>query len=75
MCAACDKARLGSFEGLTELAANPLKSTYLCSCAKCGALWAGHAFEPQIMWEFNENDARENFPDWQPTSVIKVSRT
>jgi len=66
MCSKCEKASNGHWEGLDELVANAPKNTYLCQCPHCGALWAGYAFTPQIMYEFSPSEAAENFPAYRP---------
>ncbi len=62
MCAACEKTRNGDFEGLDEIIANEKQHTYLCRCTRCGALWMGHAFTPQLFIEVNTKEAEDAFP-------------
>jgi hypothetical protein len=65
MCSDCEKAGSGDFNGLDELAENAPRATYLCGCPRCGALWMGHGYTPQLMIELTSVEAAEEFPNWQ----------
>ena len=65
MCSICGKAASGDWHGLDELVANEPRHTYLCGCPRCGALWMGHGFTPQLMLELAPAEAAEEFPDWR----------
>lgn len=68
MCSICEKSAGGDFDGLDELAANVPRSTYLCRCPHCGALWMGHAYTPQLMIELTGAVASAEFPGWDRPS-------
>jgi hypothetical protein len=64
VCPSCAKSAGGDFDGLEELAANEPRHTYLCRCPRCGALWMGHGYTPQLMIELLAEEAAVEFPEW-----------